>query len=337
MRRYPILKRCGAMKTMNEKLLELFEQSDGDFVSGEKLSTRLHISRTAIWKHIQQLREQGYRFEAVQRKGYRMIDKPDKLDINRFLEKLTTERLGRNIKYYDEVDSTNAVAHTLVAEGAPEGTLVFAEKQTAGRGRMGRKWHSPKGKGIWMSLVLKPAIPLSFAPQLTLLIAVALSRAISSFLSLEVGIKWPNDLLIGGRKVCGILLESSAENESLQHVIVGMGIDANLQQDDYPDDLHKVATSLAIESVQQVDRTELMCHLMKEIEQLYLLYLDKGFAPIKLLWEALTISLGRPIRCQTSQGVFEGIAEGIDDAGALLLRLSDGSIKKMYSADIEFR
>ncbi|UUZ94458.1 biotin--[acetyl-CoA-carboxylase] ligase [Paenibacillus sp. P25] len=198
---------------MTDQLLALFEESDGHFLSGEELSSQLKVSRTAIWKQIERLRSQGYRFEAVPRKGYRLIGKPDRLDLKAVLTNLTTKKLGRQIKYVEEVGSTQAAALELVAQGAAEGTLVVAERQTAGRGRMGRRWHSPKGKGLWMSLILRPSIPLNFTPQLTLMVAVAVCRAIRGLVPVPVGIKWPNDLLIEGKKVCGILLESSAEDE----------------------------------------------------------------------------------------------------------------------------
>ncbi|TVY11647.1 biotin--[acetyl-CoA-carboxylase] ligase [Paenibacillus cremeus] len=322
---------------MTDRLLELFEQAEGAFISGEDISSKLQISRTAVWKQVERLREQGYLFEAVSRKGYRLLAKPEKLDIARLLAGLQTERFGKTVKYYDQVDSTQTIAHALVQEGAAEGTLVIAEQQTAGRGRMGRKWHSPKGKGLWMSLILKPNLPLQLTPQLTLLFAVALCRTIRNVCSVEAGIKWPNDLLIHGRKISGILLESSAEDERLQHVVAGVGISVNLEKEDYPSELLSIATSLAIEAGHPIDRVELLCRFLLELEQLYGLYQEKGFGAIKLLWELLTVSLNRPIRCQTAQGVVEGISESIDDSGALMVRLPDGTLHRLYSGDVEFR
>ncbi|MCZ8520501.1 MULTISPECIES: biotin--[acetyl-CoA-carboxylase] ligase [Paenibacillus] len=323
---------------MTERLVELLEASPGEFVSGEEISEKLSISRTAVWKRIEKLREEGYRFEAVPRRGYRLIGKPDKLDPAALAGLLQTEVFGRRIHYYQEVDSTQTAALALLAEGAPEGTLVVAERQTAGRGRQGRPWISPKGKGLWMSLVLKPSgLPISCTPQLTLLVAVALSRAVRAETGLEAGIKWPNDLLIGGRKISGILLESRAEDASLQHIIAGVGISVNLTAEDYPEGLQETATSLAIEAGRPIDRPRLLTRFLFEWEQLYRLYMEQGFAPIKLLWEALTISLHRTIRCRTPQGFVEGYGEGIDEFGALLLRLPDGTIRRLISGDVEFR
>ncbi|WP_282935602.1 biotin--[acetyl-CoA-carboxylase] ligase [Paenibacillus sp. RC67] len=322
---------------INEQLIRMFEERPQQFLSGEEISTKLNCSRTAIWKHIERLRQEGYEFEAVSRKGYRLTAKPEKLDVQDILKRLETSVLGRTIHYYDEVDSTQTVARSLVSQGAEEGTLVVAEQQTAGRGRLGRKWHSPKGKGLWMSLVLKPRIPLQFTPQLTLLIAVALCRALRQITALPIGIKWPNDLLIEGKKISGILLESSAEDENVQHVVAGVGISVNLTAEDYPDDeLRAKATSLAIEAGKKLDRTDILCQFLKELETVYALYHEQGFAPIKLLWEALSVSLHRPVTCQTPKGLLEGYAVGIDDSGALTVRLSDGSTTQWYSGDIQF-
>ncbi|MCZ8512976.1 biotin--[acetyl-CoA-carboxylase] ligase [Paenibacillus filicis] len=322
---------------MTDRLLELFERANGEFVSGEEISGKLQVSRTAIWKQIERLRTQGYEFEAVPRKGYKLLSKPDKLDVADVLSRLQTKVLGRELKYYEQVESTQNIAREWVDAGAPEGTLVVAEMQTAGRGRMGRSWHSPKGKGLWMSLILRPSIPINFTPQLTLLVAVAVCRAIRGNLHLPVGIKWPNDLLIDRKKVCGILLESSAEDERLQHVIVGMGISANLEPRDYSPELAAKATSLAIASGRAIDRTELLCRVMLELEQLYDMYQERGFAPIKSLWEALSVTLDRPVAVDTPKGRTEGTAVSIEDSGALVVRLEDGKLVKMYSGDVEMR
>lgn len=321
---------------MDEQLIRIFEESQGAFLSGEELSIKLGCSRTAIWKHIERLRQEGYVFEAVSRKGYRLVGKPEKLDIPAILSELKTETFGRIIHYFDEVDSTNTRAHTFVKQGAAEGTLIIAEQQTAGRGRMGRPWHSPKGKGLWMSLILKPQIPLHFTPHLTLLVAVALCRSIRQQTQLAVGIKWPNDLLIDGKKISGILLESSAEDEKLQYVIAGVGIGVNLSPEDYPEELKGVATSLAIEAGEKINRSALLQHFMLELESMYKVYHEQGFTPIKLLWEALSVSLNKQVRTMTPQGLKTGFAEGIDDSGALIVREENGSLTKWYSGNIEF-
>ncbi|TBL79710.1 biotin--[acetyl-CoA-carboxylase] ligase [Paenibacillus thalictri] len=322
---------------MNEQIIALFEQHPDQFLSGEQLSEKLNCSRTAIWKHIEILRQQGYMFEAVPRRGYRLIGRPEKLDIPSLKSMLATKTLGRTIHYVDEIDSTQTLAHQFAEQGAEEGHLVIAERQTAGRGRMGRRWHSPKGKGIWMSLLLRPRVPLHFTPQLTLLAAVALCRAIRQTVKVEAGIKWPNDLLIDGKKISGILLETSAEDERLRYIVAGIGITANLEPEHFPEELRDVATSLRIESGQPVDREVLISSFLQQFEELYELYHEQGFAPIRLLWEALSVSLHRRIRCQKGGEYVEGYAESIDDSGALSVVLHSGERIKVYSGEVELR
>jgi BirA family biotin operon repressor/biotin-[acetyl-CoA-carboxylase] ligase len=320
---------------MNEQILQYFLDHEGEYISGEQLSSQLNCSRTAVWKHIEALRKQGYVFDAIQRKGYKLLNKPVVINAAKLMQSLQTKTLGRVLRIYDEVDSTQNIAHSLVRQGAIEGTLVLAEQQNAGRGRMGRNWFSPKGKGVWMSLILKPTISMQFTPQLTLLAAVALCRAIQAHIPHQVGIKWPNDLLINGRKISGILLESSAEDERLNYVIAGIGISVNLLPEDYPDELRSKSTSLFIEKGQQVEREQLICDFLLQLEVMLELYAQQGFAPIRSLWEALTISLHKPIRIQTAKGWVEGVANAIDEMGALRVTLPDGENIKLYSGDIE--
>ncbi|UKS30567.1 biotin--[acetyl-CoA-carboxylase] ligase [Paenibacillus sp. HWE-109] len=322
---------------MNERILELFQETPEAYVSGEEISRRLNVSRTAIWKHIEELRAAGYEFEAAPRKGYRLVSKPDRWQVSKLLAGLKTKVLGQKVHVYGAVDSTQTIAHALVASGAQEGTIVLAEEQTAGRGRMGRAWHSPSGKGIWMSIVLTPRVPVYFMPQLTLLSAVALCRSIQKVCQVEIGIKWPNDLLIKGKKVSGILLESSGEDERLKYVIAGIGISVNLTTEDYPEALRNIATSLAIESGQVISRELLVQTFLLEFEELYALYMDKGFAPIRLLWEALSVTLKRPIRTSSPSGFIEGIADSLDDSGALTVITSSGEKVRIYSGDIELK
>lgn len=318
---------------MQQKLLDLFESSEG-YVSGERLSRELNCSRTAVWKQIEKLRRDGYTFEAVSRLGYRLTGKPERLELTKLTASLRTKLLGRSIRLLDEVTSTQNEAHHWVANGAQEGSLVVAERQTAGRGRMGRSWHSPKGKGLWLSLILKPPIPLPYTPQLTLLVAVALCRTIRLHTSIPAGIKWPNDILLNDRKLSGILLESSAEDERLRYVIAGIGIGVNLLKEDYPEELQPIVTSLLIETGRSWDRTDLLCAFLGQLEELYELYLAKGFSPIRTLWEAHSVSLGKMVRVTMPNGTLEGIAQSIDDMGALVVRLPSGEITRVFSGEV---
>ncbi|WP_192043581.1 biotin--[acetyl-CoA-carboxylase] ligase [Paenibacillus rhizovicinus] len=322
---------------MNHRILELLEQQGNDaYLSGEVLSQELQISRTAIWKQIKKLESAGYKIEASRRLGYRLVGRPSRLTAQSLAVKLQEKQVSMisGIRLFDEVDSTQNIAQRLAEDGAPEGTLVIAEQQTNGRGRMGRKWVSPSGKGIWMSFILRPGMPIHFAPQLTLLTAVALCRALRAAASpLDIGIKWPNDLLIEGKKISGILLESTAEEERLRYVIAGVGISVNLTTEDYPPELLDIATSLQIQLGKPLDRDEIIAGFFSQFQQLYAIYQREGFSPIQTLWEALSVTLHKPTR------LFIGGAEtiatpiGLNEQGALLARKDDGTIVPLFSAE----
>ncbi|WP_028539165.1 biotin--[acetyl-CoA-carboxylase] ligase [Paenibacillus sp. J14] len=319
------------------RLLDMLLEHPGQYISGEELSRRLSISRTAVWKQIAKLREEGYEFESAPRRGYRLTRQPDKLSHAGLLHALQgAQMFGKRLKLLDSTPSTQEEVRRLAEEGAPHGTLVLAEEQTAGRGRQGRRWYSPPGKGVWMSLLLRPdRQPLSIAPQLTLLTAVAVCRAIRKVTGVDVGIKWPNDILARGRKLCGIIVESAAEDELIRYAVAGIGIDVNLAASDIPPELEAIATSLLIESGQRIDRTSLIGAVVKELEQLYALYIQEGFAPIGHLWEALSVTLGREIIVHTPNGVLQGMATGLDSSGALLLMDQNGQHFTIFSGEVQ--
>nr|WP_247681631.1 biotin--[acetyl-CoA-carboxylase] ligase [Paenibacillus sp. Marseille-P2973] len=317
------------------RLLDILREHRGSYISGEEISRRLSISRTAVWKQINKLREEGYEFEAVSRKGYRLVFAPDKLEEGDVLKELQTKSFGRDLNLMEVTSSTQEAARLLAEEGAPEGTLVIAEEQTGGRGRQGKRWYSPARKGIWMSLLLRPQRPLSFAPQLTLLTAVAVCRAIRKVTGVDAGIKWPNDLLVQGKKICGILIESVGEDERIKYCIAGIGIDVNVELEELPLELHKVATSLKIESGQTQSRATLISAVMNELEQLYNLYEEEGFAPIGHLWEALSVTLGKRVTVKTPRGETEGTAEALDESGALVLLDDTGNHITIFSGDVQ--
>lgn len=319
---------------MTPTLLELLEAKPGQYVSGETISKELGVSRTAVWKQIRKLEEAGYRFEASRRLGYRLVGKPDRLTADTLLGQLRTQRFGRRVYLYDELGSTQDAAQKLAEEGAEEGTLVIAERQLNGKARMGRSWISPFGKGIWMSMVLRPPLPVHSAPQITLLIAVALCRSLRRNTGLTIGIKWPNDLLVNGKKISGILLESSAEDERLRYIVAGVGISVNLEPADYTPEVAAKATSLAIECGRKLDRTALLADFLGEWEQLYELYLTEGFGPVKSLWEALAVVLNRPAVLTTPQGIVEGTPIALDDSGAIKVRKKDGTVIDVFSAEM---
>ncbi|MBO9598710.1 MAG: biotin--[acetyl-CoA-carboxylase] ligase [Cohnella sp.] len=315
-------------------LLQLLESEPGRYVSGEEISRKLNVSRTAIWKQVRKLEAEGYEIEATPRLGYRLLGKPSRLTVQELLPKLNTQSFGRNLRLFDVVGSTQDELRSLAEQGAPEGTVVIAEQQTNGRGRMGRAWVSPAGKGVWMSLLLRPSVPLPLTPQLTLLAAVALSRAITRLVPLTIGIKWPNDLLVDGRKISGILLESAAEDERLRYVVVGLGISVNLDEEDYPEELLERAISLKMAAGRPVSRSELIAEVLEQFERLYALYLEQGFAPIRALWEAHAVTLNRTVTLTTPQGAIEGVPRELDDMGGLRVELPDGSFRTIYSAEV---
>jgi BirA family transcriptional regulator, biotin operon repressor / biotin---[acetyl-CoA-carboxylase] ligase len=320
---------------IRKKLLDAFSNNHGQYLSGQTLADAIGCSRTAIWKHIEELRKDGFELEAIRNKGYRIIKTTDRVSADEIRLGLKTKFLGQSIHYEDSVESTQRVAHRLAYEQAMEGTVVVAEEQTLGRGRMDRTWYSPKYTGIWMSIILRPKLPLPKAPQLTLIAAVAVVQAIEDITELSPQIKWPNDILIKGKKMTGILTELQAESDQINSVIIGMGINVNQHIADFPIELRETATSLAIEQGITFSRPALIRSLLTHLEKLYLLYLEKGFLPIKILWESYAISIGKTIRARTLSSVIEGKALGITNDGVLKIEDHAGEIHFIYSADIE--
>jgi len=320
---------------IRKKLLDAFTDAGETFLSGQHLAELIGCSRTAVWKHIEELRKEGFELEAVRNKGYRIVKTPERITADEIRLGLTTNFIGRNIHYEESVESTQKIAHRLSYEEVPEGTVIIAEEQRSGKGRMNRTWHSPKYTGIWMSLILRPNIPLTKAPQLTLLTAVAIVQAIEEVTGLQSEIKWPNDILIGGKKVTGILTELQAEADRIHSIIIGIGINVNQKEEDFPSELQEKASSLFIEKGKVISIAGLIKSFFKHFEKLYLLYLEQGFFPIKLLWEGYAVSIGKILKARTLTNVIEGKALGITDEGVLKLEDETGFVHHIYSADIE--
>ncbi|MGG3469626.1 biotin--[acetyl-CoA-carboxylase] ligase [Neobacillus pocheonensis] len=320
---------------LRKELLDAFTNAGEAYLSGQHLADLVGCSRTAVWKHIEELRKEGFELEAVRKKGYRIVKTPEKITADEIRLGLTTDFIGKNIHYEESVESTQKIAHRFASEEVPEGTVIIAEEQRSGKGRMNRKWHSPKYTGIWMSLILRPNIPLTKAPQLTLLTAVAIVQAIEEVTGLTPEIKWPNDILINGKKITGILTELQAEADRIHSIIVGMGINVNQKKEDFPNEIQDTASSLFIEKGETISRASLIRSIFKQFEKLYLLYLEQGFLPIKLLWESYAVSIGKILKARTLTSVIEGKALGITEDGVLLLEDNSGTIHHVYSADIE--
>ena len=294
------------------------------------MAAKLGISRAAVWKQIRNLRKRGYEIEASTKKGYHLTCRPDLLDADMILSGLKTKWLGRDLRSFSEVNSTNEVAKSL-APSCQNGTVILAETQTQGRGRLSRHWASPPG-GVWMSLILKPEMPLARVYQINMAVSVAVSRAIFSLLGLEAGIKWPNDLMIRERKICGILMEVSAEVGRLDYAVVGLGINANVSLCNFPEEW--MSTSIARELGHEVNRRDLIQRILMDIEEAYEMM---GSIEIYEEWRRRSVTLGRCVRITSNSGTLVGVVEDLNEDGALLLRTESGRQRVLAGDCIHLR
>lgn len=315
-------------------LLELDRSKD--YVSGEQLSQILGVSRTAVWKQIQGLREQGYEIEAQPRIGYRLLKRPDLLLPEEIASGLGTDYLGQEVVHYDEVDSTNDAARRLAQQGAPAGTLVVAERQTGGKGRMGRSWISPAGEGLWFSFILRPKMLPQEAPRITLVAAVAVAQALRSLTGLDIRIKWPNDLLIKGKKITGILTEMNSEIGRINYLVVGIGINVDINPISLPPEVRVKATSLSAYLNRKLSRLELLRRCLEELERYFEKWQVGGFDKILEEWKQLSATLGNRVQVMVLEDLIEGLAEDVGADGSLLLRLDDGTSYQVVAGDVMF-
>jgi BirA family biotin operon repressor/biotin-[acetyl-CoA-carboxylase] ligase len=309
---------------MKETVLAILKESAGEYVSGEELSGRLRVSRTAVWKYIRSLREDGYEIESSPRVGYRLRSVPDLLLPMEITKGLATEIIGKKIVYRPEVDSTNRVLHELAVQGEPEGTVVLAERQTAGKGRLGRAWTSPDG-GIWMSILLRPSLPPYKVQLITLLTAVAAVEATAALTGITPGIKWPNDLLVKGRKLAGILTEVSAEMERVNYLILGIGLNMNIPSAVFEGDLADIATSILAEGGKPVSRVDWVRRFLANLEADYLHAQKEGFSDMLERWRQHSVTLGQDVTVSLAGRTVGGTAVDIDEQGALLVRTQSGT------------
>lgn len=319
---------------MKDKIRTILKERNG-FVSGQELSEGLGVSRTAVWKVIRQLEEEGYVFEAVRNKGYRLVTEPDLLTKAAISERLSTEWAGQEVCSFDEIDSTNNEAKRQAEIGAPHGLLVISEVQTAGRGRMGRPWSSPAGSGIWMSLLLRPSLAPIQASGLTLVMALAIREAIVTLTGAECRIKWPNDIVADGKKVCGILTEMSAEPDRINHVVIGVGI--NVTDNSFPEEIRDRAISIWQVCGQKIQRAELVAEILKTFERFYEQYLQSGDMSTLLdAYNAALINCGQTVRVLDPKGEYEAVARGIIPSGALIVE-KDGQTREIISGEVSVR
>jgi BirA family biotin operon repressor/biotin-[acetyl-CoA-carboxylase] ligase len=320
--------------TTDAKILSaLRENADG--VSGAQLAEDLRISRAAIWSRIEELRSLGYEIEAGPHFGYRLVGEPDALHADDLLARLgKTNVIGRDIRVFEQTTSTNDVIEKLARDGVKEGAVVFAESQTKGRGRLGRKWISPTRKGLWFSILLRPDLRPQETTQLTVASATALRRAIVSETKLQPEIKWPNDILLGGKKVAGILTELNAELDRVRYVILGIGIDVNQTVEEFPKELRKIATSLKIETGETISRADLATAILRELDLEYARVCAGKFSAVADEWEEHCTTIGKNVTVQTGDRKIRGRAESLDDDGALLLRTEHGRLETIFGGEV---
>lgn len=321
---------------MDDEILNLLRAHPDTFISGEEISRRFHVSRTAVWKKIKHLRDLGYEIEASTRSGYRLIQAPDILSPAEIKPFIKTERLGKTIHYFHTLDSTNTKAYELAVRGAEEGEVVIAESQDKGKGRLGRVWFSPPYVNLYLSIILRPKIAPPQASLITFLAAVATAKAIESCSDLQPSIKWPNDILLEGRKVAGLLNEIQSETDRIHFVILGIGVNLNAELETFPKEIHSLATSLKREAGKPISRKDFLSILLHQLEDWYTLFLKEGGDPILKAWKERAQIEGRMVKVTSFGETLSGIAVDVDSDGALLLKMENGNQKRIVAGDIEY-
>lgn len=321
--------------SVDAQILQALRTAGSGGVSGAELSQKLGLTRAAIWARIEDLRNVGYEIEASPHAGYRLINAPDVLHADDLGSRLPKgQRIGRDIRVFEQTTSTNDVLEKLARDGVREGAVVFAESQTQGRGRLGRKWASPVRKGLWFSVLLRPDLQPQAATQLTVASASAVRNAIEEQTRLRAEIKWPNDILISGKKVAGILTELSAELDRIKYVLVGIGVDVNLNPGDFPAEVRSQATSLKIELGKPVARAELAVAILRELDRQYARVMAGEFGAVASDWEQHCSTIGQRLVIRIGERRFCGRAESLGEDGALLLRTDHGHLERIIGGDV---
>lgn len=322
---------------MRAKILEYLRNSMPDPVSGEDISVKLGVSRTAVWKHIQALKAEGYDIESVPKKGYILKKAPDMLSPEELVSRLETEWVGHHIHYLKTTTSTNEVGKRLADEGCEDGMVIVSEEQTGGKGRLSRGWFSPEGCGVWVSVVLRPPFLPQEASKCTLLAAVAVVRAINKYKGVDARIKWPNDILLSGRKLVGILTEMSAEFGHINYIVIGTGINVNIPKKMVPEELKDLAVSVADVAEEPVKRVQILADYLKNLEELYQIAVKEGFGPIFDEWRKYSNTLGQEVKVIAPDETYFGTAVDIDSEGLLIVKKKDGSMEKVIAGDVSIR
>lgn len=320
---------------MKEEILRLLRGADG-YISGQELCNRFGVSRTAVWKAINQLKEAGYEIEAQQNKGYRLMAAPDLMTEAEIKSLMHTEWVAKEVLYFDTIDSTNTKAQELAEKGYPSGTLVVADKQESGKGRRGRSWVSPSGTGIFMTLMIKPDINPNNASMLTLVAALAVAKAITSVTGEEAMIKWPNDIVVNSKKVCGILTEMNAQFDYINHIVVGIGI--NVHNESFPEEISQMASSLMIEAGgKRFHRAQIIAETMSYFEQYYDTFLKtQDLSALVREYDELLVNRNKSVRVLDPKEPFDGKAMGITPKGELIVDTWE-SRKLVSSGEVSVR
>ena len=320
---------------MKEEILKMLRETDG-YISGQELCNKFGVSRTAIWKVMKQLKEAGYNIEAQQNKGYHIVSAPDVMDAAELKSIWKPKWVGCEILYFDSIDSTNTKAQELAEKGYPSGTLVVADKQIAGKGRRGRNWESPSGCGIFMTLMLKPDINPNNASMLTLVSALAVAKALADITGKDAKIKWPNDIVIDGRKVCGILTEMSAQFDYINNIVIGIGI--NVNNSSFPEEISATASSLRLLSGgKKYRRAEIIEKIMEYFEKYYSIFLEtEDLSALVNEYDAMLVNMKRQVKVLDPKEPFEGKAMGITKTGELIVDTWE-SRKLVSSGEVSVR
>ncbi len=320
---------------LDAQILTALRTAGAGAVSGAELSQKLGVSRAAIWARIEDLRVLGYDIAAGPHLGYRLVSAPDVLHAADLISRLGRTRvIGRDVRVFQETTSTNDVIEKLARDGVKEGVAVFAESQTRGRGRLGRKWVSPPKSGLWLSILLRPDLRPQETTRLTIASATALRRAIELLTGLQPNIKWPNDILVRGRKVAGILTELSAELDRVNYVVLGIGVNVNMNPADFPAELRKTATSLKAELGKPVSRPELAVAILRELDRDYARVGSGEFAALADEWEEHGTTIGHDVVIRMGERQLRGHAESLGEDGALLLRTEHGHLERVVGGDV---
>jgi len=319
---------------VKDKVLTILKEGKDSFISGEKISEELGVTRAAVWKSINKLKDEGYFIDSISKNGYKLVSSPDLLTIYEIYDFLNTKYIGRNIIHFDTIDSTNTKAKALASKGAEDGTIVISEEQISGRGRLDRNWCSPKFKGIWMSVILRPNIDPINASTITLIGAAAVNKALKDF-NIKTQIKWPNDIILNNKKLCGILTEMSSELNQINYIVIGIGVNVNISHEEFPKNINEIATSLKIEGGHNFSRQKLTAAILNHFEKLYEEFiLDNNLSSTIDICRKNSYLIGKEIKLYNRGQLIAAKAVDISDEGLLVIEHKDGKIEKVISGEV---